>query len=709
MPTESFHLLLVEDDREDAAMLRDLLAAAPGLECSLDHVESLAAAIERVGGANGTESGPGYDLALLDFHLPDSAGVETFERLHAAAPGLPVVVLTNLEDDEVAARAVREGAQDYLVKRRVDPALLGRAIVYAVERARAEEALRESEVRYALALAGAQDGLWDWNLLTDEIYFSPRWESMLGLEPGSLPREPESWLERIHPDDRDGFDRALEAHLAGGSEHLEHEYRIRTDAGGADGGNHVWVLTRGLAIRDAAGRPTRMAGSMSDVTSRKRAEEQLLHDAMHDGLTGLPNRALFADRLGLALRRPRGAHAGFAVLFLDLDRFKHVNDSLGHDVGDELLVQIGQRLAESLRPGDTVARLGGDEFALLIHDVSGPGEASRIAERIQAVLQDTFVVGGHQVFSGASIGIALSSAGYERPEEMLRDADIAMYRAKSAGRGRYEVFDREMHRSAVALLRLETELRQAVEREEFVAHYQPIVSLDDLRIVGFETLVRWRHPRRGLVRPAQFIAVAEETGLIAPIGWWVVAESCRQIAQWRQRFPADPALTVSCNISGKLFHQADVVERLVELIELHEIEPEALRLEVTENVVLDHGDAVLERLNRVRALGVGIQIDDFGTGYSSLTYLQRFRYDTLKIDRSFIHRLVAPGDGQAIVQTILALGAHLDMNVIAEGIETLEQLRALKDLDCPQGQGFWFARPIPPPAVERMLREQFAA
>ena len=704
MPTKSFHLLLVEDDREDAAMLRDLLAAAPGLECSLDHVETLAAAIERAAAAGGPEGEFAHDLALLDFHLPDSKGLETFELLHAAAPGLPVVVLTNLEDDEVAARAVREGAQDYLVKRRVDPELLGRAIVYAVERARAEAALRESEERYALALAGAQDGLWDWNLASDRIYYSPRWEAMLGLEPGTLAPEPESWLARIHPDDRDGFDRALEAHLAGGSEHLEHEYRIRREDG-----SDAWVLTRGLAIRDAAGRPTRMAGSMSDVTQRKQAEEQLLHDALHDGLTGLPNRALFTDRLGLALRRPRNARSGFAVLFLDLDRFKHVNDSLGHDVGDELLMQIGQRLAESLRPGDTVARLGGDEFALLIHDVSGAGEASRISERIQALLQDTFVVGGHQLFSGASIGIALSFDGYERPEEMLRDADIAMYRAKSAGRGRYEVFDREMHRSAVALLRLETELRQAVEREEFVAHYQPIVSLDDLRIVGFETLVRWRHPRRGLVRPAQFIAVAEETGLIVPIGWWVVAESCRQIAQWRQRFPADPALTVSCNISGKLFHQPDVVERLVELIEENELEPEALRLEVTENVVLDHGDAILERLNRVRGLGIGIQIDDFGTGYSSLTYLQRFRYDTLKIDRSFIHRLVVPGDGQAIVQTILALGAHLDMNVIAEGIETPEQLRALKDLDCPQGQGFWFARPIPPPAVERMLDEQFAA
>jgi diguanylate cyclase (GGDEF)-like protein len=447
---------------------------------------------------------------------------------------------------------------------------------------------------------------------------------------------------------------------------------------------------------------------MTDVTDRKLAEERLLYDALHDGLTGLPNRALFADRLGLALKRPRGGAAReFAVLFLDLDRFKNINDSLGHGVGDELLVQISRRFAETLRPGDTVARLGGDEFALLIHDVDGAAEASRVAERLQAVLMHRFVVGSHEVFTSASIGIALSSGGYREPEEMLRDADIAMYRAKAAGKARYEVFDREMHRSAVALLSLETDLRQALARDEFLVHYQPIVDLADLRIVGFETLTRWRHPKRGLLRPELFIAVAEETGLTVPLGWWVLAESCGQIAAWRRTYPGAPGLSVSCNITGKLFRGGDVVDRLVELLERFALPPEALKLEITENVVMDDDPAVLTRLSQVRALGVQIQIDDFGTGYSSLSYLQRFHCDTLKIDRSFVSRLKADGNGQAIVKTIVALGQHLKMNVIAEGIETAEQMQLLRDLACPQGQGYWFARPIPAASAEVLLAEQF--
>ena len=699
MKTQALRLLLLEDSAEDADLLRKMLRASKRIRCLVDHVERLETAIERC-----RAGGPrAYDVVLVDFHLPDSQGLATFERLHEAAPRLPVIVLTNLEDDSTATRAVRLGAQDYLVKRQIEPGLLARSILYAVERGRAKAALRESEERYALALAGAQDGLWDWNLVTGTIYYSPRWEAMLGSAPGELGNQVESWHDRIHPDDRATFQAQLEAHLVGSSEHFEHEYRMSIRSEGS-----MWVLTRGLAIRDRDGVPTRMAGSMTDITARKLAEEQLLYDALHDGLTGLPNRALFTDRLGLALKRPRGSAAkDFAVLFLDLDRFKNINDSLGHGVGDELLVEISRRFAENLRPGDTVARLGGDEFALLVHDVDGAIEASRVAERVQAVLMHRFEVGNQEVFTSASIGIALSSGGYREPEEMLRDADIAMYRAKAAGKARYEVFDREMHRTAVALLRLETDLRQALARQEFLVHYQPIVDLGDLHIVGFETLIRWRHPKRGILRPELFIAVAEETGLTVPLGWWVLEESCRQIADWRRRFTGNPDLLVSCNVIGRLFRVSDVAERLGELLERFELPPRALQLEITENVVMDDDAAVLERLSAVRALGVQIQIDDFGTGYSSLSYLQRFHCDTLKIDRSFVSRLNAAGDGQAIVKTILALGQHLNMNVIAEGIETAEQMQLLRDLACLQGQGYWFARPIPAKSAEAMLSQQY--
>ena len=698
MDTEPLKLLLVEDDPADARLVHDMLDVAPHIARIVRHHTELRAAVDEL---DGSAERP-YDVALVDFHLPDSAGLATFERLHAAAPWLPIVVLTNLEDDEVAAQAMREGAQDYLVKRRLEPELVARALRYAVERHRADAALRDSEERYALALAGARDGLFDWNLATGEVYYSPRWEAMLGFEPGEMGRDVECWIERVHEEDRGAFRAKLDAHLAGDSVHFEHEYRLH----GADG-EARWVLTRALAVRDPNGAATRMAGSLTDIMDRKSTEEQLLHDALHDGLTGLPNRALFSDRLGLLLEHRRDRpESAFAVLFLDLDRFKNVNDSLGHDFGDELLMAIAERLHAGLRPGDTVARLGGDEFALLIRDVEGAAGASRAAERLQGRLSSGFRLGGHEVFASASIGIALSSAGYRRPEEMLRDADIAMYRAKAAGKARHEVFDHEMHRSAVALMRLETDLRRAVERQEFVAHFQPIVSLRYLRIVGFETLTRWNHPQRGLVRPEQFIGVAEETGLIVPLCWWVIEQSCRQIAEWRAKFPAQPELTVSCNISGRLFHAAETVDRLVRILERHRLPPEALRLEITENVLLDHADEVVKRLREVRALGVEIQIDDFGTGYSSLSYLQRFRYDTLKIDRSFIHQLMTPGDGQTIVETILTLGQHLDMNVIAEGIETAEQMRRLQELGCPQGQGYWFARPVPAAAATEMLAGQ---
>jgi predicted signal transduction protein with EAL and GGDEF domain len=356
-----------------------------------------------------------------------------------------------------------------------------------------------------------------------------------------------------------------------------------------------------------------------------------------------------------------------------------------------------------VRPGDTVARLGGDEFALLLQDVRDGPQASQVAERLQALLRQPFEVGGHEVFTSASIGIALASTGYSGAAEMLRDADIAMYRAKAAGKARYEIFDRQMHASAVALLRLETELRRAVERREFEMHYQPIVALDHGALVGFEALVRWRHPSGVLKRPQGFLAVAEETGLIVPIGWWALDQACRQTALWQRVYPDTAGLTISVNVSGKLFLQDDVVDHLRQLLDGAGLEPGCLRLEITESVVLDHGDEVLAKLADIRALGVQLHVDDFGTGYSSLTYLRRFPYDSLKIDRSFISDLDREGGSGTIVQTIVNLGNNLAMNVIAEGIETASQLKRLREIRCPQGQGYWFSRPVDADAAAELL------
>ena len=391
------------------------------------------------------------------------------------------------------------------------------------------------------------------------------------------------------------------------------------------------------------------------------------------------------------------------MLYLDLDRFKNLNDSLGHAAGDALLVEFAGRLRGCLRPGDTVARLGGDEFGVLLTEVDGPEDATRVAERIQELLRQPFAVGSTEVISTASIGIALGAAGYERPDDILRDADTAMYRAKAAGRACFQVFDQAMHSSVAALLRLEMDLRRAVERNSFVMHYQPIVSLLDGRIVGFEGLVRWVDPERGVVLPDRFISVAEETGLIVPIGWWVLAETCRQVRAWQGGYPTSPPLYASVNISGKLFGQPDVVERVWRIVEETGLPATSLRLEITESVLMDHGDVALRVLSELRALGVQFSVDDFGTGFSSLSYLQRFSYDTLKIDRSFIAGMADKADVGAIVQSIVGLGNVLGMNVVAEGVETPAQLARLRAMQCPSAQGYWFSRPVDRQGAELLL------
>ncbi len=690
---ELVRVLLVEDCPDHAELIFTKLRRSKRIRAEIDHADRLEKGLRKLEKEK-------YDVVLLDFSLPDSFGIETFRRAHQASPRTPIIVLTSLDDNELAVQAVRLGAQDYLVKREADTRLLVRSILYAIERATAEEALLESEERYALAVRGANDGLWDWNLENDRVFYSPRWKSMLGFSVDDVGDSPREWLDRIHPDDRPPFRRHLDAHLTGSTEQLEFEQRMRNFDG-----EYIWVLARGVAVRDENGKPYRMAGSQTDITARKRAEHQLQHDALHDSLTGLANRVLFVDRLACALADlKRQASPHFAVLFFDLDRFKNVNDSLGHSMGDKLLVGIARRLEHFLRPGDTVARLGGDEFAVLIHRVDDASGAIHVADRIQDVLSMNFSIDGHDVMVTASIGIAHSSTGYSSPEEILRDSDIAMYRAKAEGKARYEIFDRDMHQSAVALLKLETELRRSVHRGDFLMNYQPIVSLGHIsRIVGFEALVRWKHPERGIVTPANFIAIAEETGLIVPLGWWVLREACQQTRLWQEQFPGDPPLWISVNMSGKLFMKSNMVDELLGILEETGLEPRDLRLEVTENVVMDHADLAIRNLMELRALGIQLSIDDFGTGYSSLSYLQRFHYDQLKIDRSFVSQLSSRGDSRAIVETILNLANSLGIGVVAEGIETADQVDHLKKMQCPHGQGFWFSRPLAVPAAEELM------
>ncbi|HEX8243819.1 MAG TPA: EAL domain-containing protein [Longimicrobium sp.] len=562
-------------------------------------------------------------------------------------------------------------------------------------RLRAEESLAASRTRYALAARGANDGLWDWNLARGRVYFSPRWKEMLGIGEDEALDRPEHWLERLHEADRERVRAELKLHLDGQEAHFESEYRILHRDG-----EYRWMLARGIAVRDGAGQAERMAGSQTDITARKAAEERLLRDALTDALTGLPNRAVFLDRLQQALNRRE--RSGLAVLFVDLDRFKVINDSLGRAAGDALVREVGARLRAAAGDADTVARLGADQFAVLLAGVR-EGDATRFAARLQAEVAAPMVLAGREVVTTASVGVALGPAGYRQAEDLLRDADLATYRAKAHGPARVELFDREVHARTLDRLELETDLRVAADRGELRLHYQPIVALGDEHLTGFEALVRWQHPQRGLLPPLEFIPLAEETGLIHEIGRWVLREACRQAGEWRRALPAAPPFSVSVNVSARQLAQPDLVANVAHALADAGLEPPSLRLELTESALLADPDAALDVLLALQAVGVRLDLDDFGTGYSSFRYLHRFPIDAVKIDRSFVRGVNQDARNAAIMRTLVVLAETLGMQVVAEGIETPEEMFQVRGIRCGLGQGFYFSTPLDADAAAQAL------
>jgi diguanylate cyclase (GGDEF)-like protein/PAS domain S-box-containing protein len=564
----------------------------------------------------------------------------------------------------------------------------------------AEQALRESEERYALAAHGANDGLWDWKLGTNQIYFSPRWTRMLGYSDNEIWSDPEEWFSRIHPADRERVRAQLAAHCQGSTSEFSSEYRIRHK-----NGHYVWMLSRGIAVRDENGVAVRIAGSQTDITEGKVA----------DTLTELPNRIYFMDKLESAfMARGDPGASPFAVLFLDLDRFKVVNDSLGHAAGDQLLVGVAQRLRSSVRgqglssgSASTVARLGGDEFAILVEGIRDQDDAAIVAERILKHLGAAFYLDGRQVFATWSIGVAMSSSG-DTPEDLLRNADTAMYYAKAHGRGRFEVFDQGMRERAVARMEIEADLKKAIAAREFVLHYQPKVSLVDQRITGFEALVRWNHPRRGLLYPSEFIPVAEETGLIVPLGLWILHEACRQMAAWHKSMIGEPALSISINISFKQLAEASLAEDVERILAETKLDPATLKLELTESSIMENAQLAIATLRRFKELNISLEIDDFGTGYSSLSYLRQLPFDTVKIDRSFVKEMGTCDDTSEIISTILQLARSLGMDVVAEGVETKDQLARLTAMGCSSGQGYYFSKPVDAERAQRLIRDKDA-
>jgi len=697
MNGESIEVLLVEDNPQEAEIVRLYLAKRYSHRYNIRHVRSIGGALTEL------STGKRPSVILLDLHLPDTKGLDGYRYIAAAAPGVPVIILTNCNEERTAANAVRNGAQDYLIKREVNAALLHRAILYAIERQRAEQALLKVKERYALAVAGANDCIWDWDAASDTAYFSPRWNELVGLEPTASVKHLDDWFERVHPEDIAELRRSVLPRPEEERHHFEHEHRLRHESG-----EYIWVYARGVVLADEKGKPVRMAGSISSISKRKETENQLIHRALHDPLTGLPNRVLFIDRLQQALRRfKRDESQLFAVLYFDLDRFKFVNDSLGHSAGDSLLVSIARRLMSVIRPGDTAARMGGDEFAVLVSDIEDESDTTQVAERIHNLFQQEFSIAGRGMYTSASIGVAIATQQYQSPDEILRDADLAMYRAKRSETEDTVIFDTTMHQAAISRHNLETELRRAFARGEFVVYYQPIVTLTERRIVAFEALLRWHHPERGVLSPDSFIGVVEDTGMLATLSWWVLEQACRQAQEWRQVFVNGSPLGMSVNVSASMFRAENSVQRVKDIIHDTGISPQDLSLELTERDCMDHEEETQAVLAELRRFGVKIHMDDFGTGYSSLSYLQRSSYDTLKIDRSFIQGLGSEEQSLAIIRTIVGLGRMLNMNVVAEGVESRGQLEALESLQCPEAQGFWFSRPVPPNEASEMLRRSW--
>jgi len=470
-------------------------------------------------------------------------------------------------------------------------------------------------------------------------------------------------------------------------------------------GSVRWVSTTKMPLRNTEGRIIGTFGVSRDITRRKEFEEQLERQAFYDGLTEMPNRTLFTNRLHHLFRREHGLESGrpFAVLYLDVDRFKGINDSFGHEAGDDLLKQIARRLERCVRASDTFARLGGDEFTALLEDVHGEADATRVAAKIHEELSEPFFVRDVEVFATASVGIAVSGSHYKQPEDMLRDAHTAMYRAKADGRARHQVFDFAMHERAVSLLALETDLRRAIERQEFVAFYQPVVDMTTHTLRGFEALVRWQHPVRGLLMPDVFVPVAEETGMIGAIGKWILTECCRQLRVWQERYPRVPALHISVNISTRQLVEADAPAQILEILAETRLDPQSLNLEITESTLMQNLGTSAQALQRLHDAGLRIHIDDFGTGYSSLSYLQNLPIDGLKIDRSFVSRLDEAPAQVEIVRAIVSLAQNLGLSVIAEGVETLPQANALRALNCKHAQGFLFSRAVPAAEAEQII------
>ncbi len=618
---------------------------------------------------------------LLDTRLTASPGVDVLGeiRRHMPAGEASLLALADPLEGLGLAEALERGADDGM-SWPVSPLVAAARVRAHVRLAEVIRRLRHTEERFSLLLTGSNEGLWDWDLRTDKVYFSPFWKQLLGFAEPEIGDNAQEWLSRVHPEDQQRVREELQEHLRGSSVTFSSQHRLRH----ADG-SYRWMVLRGVARREeGTGKAIRIAGTLADVTASR----------MYDALTGLPNRTLMLDRIDRSIARARRKpELIFALLVVSLDRFEVLQTQFREADVRTVLAVVGKRLQQLMRTADTVARLEGPNFAIHLDEIRHVSDAQRVAGRVARALEAPLDLGGRELRLTSSIGIALSVTGYERPEDILRDGFLAMNQARANGGSRQEMFDRKMQSEVELRMRLEGDLRRALERGEFQVFYQPIVLLETWRISGFEALIRWRHPERGLVSPAEFIPVAEETGMIVPIGEWVLRESARQMKTWQDLHP-DLDLSISVNLSGRQIAEPNLVETVARVLEETGLEPGSLKLELTETLLMHHYETAIQKMHDLRQMGIKLSIDDFGTGYSSLSHLHRFPIDFLKVDRSFVGRVGLDPRESEIVRVIVGLGRNLGMQVIAEGVETPEQVGFLRGLDCEYGQGFYFARPL---------------
>lgn len=668
MPRVNATILVVDDEIHNRRLLQAALESK-GYYPQL--VDSGQAAIEYIRDGQ-------VDLVLMDIVMPQMDGYETLNALRQryTRTSLPVIMVTAMSSSEDITRALELGANDYITKP-IDIEVMHARIHTQLSLKQTRQALEKSIERFDLAVQGTSDGIWDWDLETSEVYYSPRWKAILGYAAHQVQNTTREWFDRVHPEDSSRLEDALTAHLQGRKPKLECEYRmIHKD------GSYRWVLTRGTALVKKDGTAYRLVGGQTDIT----------HNKLYDPQTGLYSRSLFEDKLSQALKLcSKNGVARGAVLLLGLEQFGSVRTSLGDLLEDQLLMRIGKRLKRCIGLDDCLARIGADSFALLLINPASAEEVTDVVFKIREALVRPFAFNDLEVLLHNGIGIVMLNTTYLDSKEVVRNAFAALDEAKRKGKDQEAFFDNKLHQESIESLRTEAEMRKGIKLGEFVLHYQPIISIKERRVVSCEALIRWNHPRRGFIGPGAFISQAEQTGLVLEVGDWVLQEACRQSRAWLdQGLP----LSVSVNFSAQQFHQKNMVSRIINILEITNLPPHFLKIELTESALIEDIDRTISKLNELRDRGIRISLDDFGTGYSSLSYLKKFPIDILKIDQSFIRDVTTEAKDASITRAIIQLAHSLNLDTIAEGVETAEHLEFLQSIGCELFQGYFFSRPL---------------